>query len=123
MRYFLKLAKVNNGTALNSGWYEEVDEFTYKNAKFALCEEGTGPRYTKDGVIVDGDEISVKLDTVPLRDLAVLTRYFQALEPLKVDGGFVREQPNIRFLIRGRIKLREKNGTVWSQDNPVKAAA
>ncbi len=117
MRYFLKLAKKNdNGEALNTGWFEEVDEFTFKNAKYALNDCCDGPRYTNDVVTVDGDSINVKLDTVPLRDLAILSRYFQAMEPCKVDGGFVREQPPIKFNIRGRIKLREKDGSVWSQE-------
>jgi hypothetical protein len=124
MRYFLKLAQKNgSGVALNTGWFEEVDEFTFKNAKFALNECGDGPRYTNDVVTVDGDTVSVKLDTVPLRDLAILTRYFQAVEPLKVDGGFIREQPSIRFNIRGRIKLREKDGSVWTQEGKAKKAA
>lgn len=116
MRYFLKLAKVNNeGAPLNTGWFEEVDEFTYKNAKYALKDKGDGPRYTNDAVTVDGDNVSIKLDTVPLRDLAIFTRLFQAVEPLKVDGGFIREQPSIKFLIRGKSKLREKDGSIWSK--------
>lgn len=124
MRYFLKLAKKNdNGEFLNTGWFEEVDEFTYKNAKFALNDCGDGPRYTNDAVKFDGDEVSVKLDTVPLRDLAILTRYFQAAEPCKVDGGFVREQPSIRFNIRGKVKLREKDGSIWGQEKKSKEAA
>ena len=105
MRYFLKLAKKSENQPLNTGWFEEVDEFTYKNAKYALNDCGE-PRYTKDVVMIEGDSITVKLDTVPLRDLAILTRYFQAVEPSKVEGGFIREQPPIKFNIRGKVKLR-----------------
>jgi hypothetical protein len=109
------LAKKNNDVALNTGWFEEVDEYTHKNAKYAMNDCGDGARYTDDAVTVDGDSVSVKLTTVPLRDLAILTRYFQAIEPLKVDGGFIREQPSIKFNIRGKIKLREKDGSIWSK--------
>lgn len=116
MRYFVKLAKKNDKCELvNTGWYEEVDEYTYKNAKFALNDCGDGPRYTTDSVMVDGDEVSVRLHSAPMRDLAILTRYFQASEPNKVEGGFVREQPSIKFNIRGKIKLREKDGSIWSK--------
>lgn len=116
MRYFLKLANKNsNGELVKTGWFEEVDEFTYKNAKYALNDSGDGPRYTNDVVTVDGDSVNLKLETVPLRDLAILTRYFQAQEPSKVDGGMVREQPSIKFNVRGKIKLREKDGSIWSK--------
>jgi hypothetical protein len=128
MRYFLKLAKVNaENKPLNTGVFEEVDEFTFKNAKFALSDDGKSPRYTKDVVTVNEDSLTVKLDTVPLRDLAILSRYFQAMalpeSTMKVDGGFVREQPPIRFNIRGKIKLREKDGSIWSQEKTKKEAA
>jgi hypothetical protein len=116
MRYFIKLAKKNDeGESINTGWYEDVDEYTYKNSKYALNDCGDGPRYTADSMIVDGDEVAVKLRTAPIRDLAILTRYFQASEPNKVEGGFVREQPSIKFNICGKIKLREKDGSIWSK--------
>jgi len=116
MRYFIKLAKKNDrGEPVNTGWYEEVDEYTFKNAKYALNDCGDGPRYTNDAVMVDGDEVTARLVAAPIRDLAILTRYFQASEPNKVEGGFVREQPSIKFNIRGKIKLREKDGSIWSK--------
>jgi hypothetical protein len=119
MRYFLKLAKViknaSGDVPVNTGWFEEVDEYTHKNAKYALNDSGDGPRYTNDAVTVNGDEVCLRLDAAPLRDLAILTRYFQAIEPMKVEGGFIREQPPIKFNIRGRIKLREKDGSIWSK--------
>jgi hypothetical protein len=108
MRYFLKL--------VDTGWFEDVDEYTFKHAKEALNNAGNGPRYTKDTVMTDGEHISISLDTVPLQDLAILTRFFQATEPSKVEGGFVREQGSIKFVGRnGSVKLRDTDGVIWSR--------
>lgn len=103
MRYFLKLAT-------QDGWFEEVDEYTCKNASNALNEAGDGPRYTSDLIIVKDGEITVKLHNVPLRDLAILTRALDAVEPPKVMGGFIREQPNSLMFKNGKMR---SNGKMW----------
>lgn len=106
MRYFLKLAT-------NQGWYEEVDEYTYKNANYALNDEGKAPRYEKGAILLDGDKFSANLELVPLRDLAILARALGSVAPVNVNGGFILEQPAIKFKKGNSVTLRTKDGQRW----------
>jgi hypothetical protein len=106
MRYFLKLST-------KDGWYEEVDEYTYKNAPYAMDEGGNDPRYCVGGITTDGVTVDADLRGVPLRDIAIFARALQALEPAKVDGGFIRPMPAIIFK-KGRSNfMRTADGKVW----------
>lgn len=105
MRYLLKLNTV-------SGWYEEADEHTYKNRAFALNKDGTGPRYCDGFISIDGDTVRIELG-LPIRDIAILSRYLKSTLPTIGGEGFVQEQPDIVFK-RGRsVYKRSPNGEIW----------
>ena len=109
MKYLLKLATTE-------GYFEQVDKFTFDNAKFALADSGDAPRYTEnDFVIVDDDgKISMRLNSCPLRDVAILQRALEAQCPGSVPGGFIREPPVVKFR-KGKVltMLELKTGTRW----------
>jgi hypothetical protein len=110
MKYLLKLATVE-------GYFEQVDKFTFDNAKFALAENGEGPRYTDDSVVVTDDgKLFINLSECPLRDIAILQRALEAQCPGAVPGGFIREPQVVKFLKGKTLTMLEvKTGTMWQQ--------
>lgn len=87
------------------GWHE-VDEFTYKNRKYAVDADGH-PLYT-DNAIKEVDGTLLFDCAISVRELAQLCRLFN-VEPERgtVPGGWCQEPDFIRFCIRGNLSIRD----------------
>jgi hypothetical protein len=117
MKHLLKLASGDG-----KGYFEEVDQYTFNNSKFALADDGVSPRYEDgDFVIVDDDgSITVHLACAQPQDLAVLVRGLNLPSAPVVGGkGCVRETPPFIKFQKGRVTsmLETKTGTVYSMNN------
>ncbi len=110
MRYFLKLVEGDQ-------YFEEVDKYTFDNYKYALADNGNDPRYLLNNWVISKDDgkVSINLTDCDPRDFAIFARALSAIVPEKVLGGFIREQPAIRFFKRNKLILRLKNGEIFEK--------
>lgn len=125
MKHLLKLA-----TGEGKGYFEEVDQYTFDNAKYALADDGITPRYEEgDFVLVDDDgSMTVHLQAADPQVLAILVRGLNIQAAQTVGGkGFIRDvPPYIKFQRGNATKMLEtKTGTLFSMNGkkPAKAAA
>ena len=85
-----------------AGFWEQVDEYTFKNWKQAMNEKGDGQRYSGNRIVKSGAEVEFTATTkLTPRDFAFIARFTGAgadLSPnLTIPGGIVREPEFVQF--------------------------
>ena len=92
--------------------WEEVDQFTWDNWERALTHSGS-QRYTGNRVQREPTTVSIQVDKISSRDLAVICRFCSVREtecPGSVNGGFVHHPEFVPFTIRKKTILHQMNG-------------
>ncbi len=97
-----------------AGFWEQVDEFCYKNWKNAVDEEM--PRYNGNRVFLDGGKVNLELvGVVTPKDLVLIARFCGAaatdLSPnVTFPGGTVKEPEFVQFKKNNQTILKKING-------------